>query len=172
MPYYAESAEWADIDPLPQNDGPGSPLAAIMYPEAYSEAMSYLRAIIAKQETTERVLRLTEDIISMNAAHYTVWHVTRQRTSSAQLTTTQALPRKDRLRNQPRPPRRNRLAQPHRPQISQELPDMAPPTDNHREARQCGRRGGLSGQDVRYGLEELPRMELQAMACPALRAVG
>jgi protein farnesyltransferase/geranylgeranyltransferase type-1 subunit alpha len=75
MGKYAESAAWADIEPLPQNDGPGQPLAAILYPEAYSEAMSYLRAVIAKQETSERVLELTEDIISMNAAHYTVWYV-------------------------------------------------------------------------------------------------
>ena len=74
MGKYAESAEWADIEPLPQNDGAGQPLAAILYPEAYSEAMSYLRAVIAKQETSERVLELTEDIISMNPAHYTVWY--------------------------------------------------------------------------------------------------
>ena len=74
MTKYSESPEWADIEPLPQNDGPGQPLAAIAYPEDYSEAMSYLRAIIAKQETSERVLALTEDIIGMNAAHYTVWY--------------------------------------------------------------------------------------------------
>ncbi len=75
MGKYAELVAWADIEPLPQNDGPGQPLAAILYPEAYSEAMSYLRAVIAKQETSQRVLDLTEDIISMNPAHYTVWYV-------------------------------------------------------------------------------------------------
>jgi protein farnesyltransferase/geranylgeranyltransferase type-1 subunit alpha len=76
MGKYADSAEWGDIEPLYQNDGPGQPLAAIMYPEAYSEAMSYLRAIIAKQETSQRVLDLTEDIIKINPAHYTVWYIT------------------------------------------------------------------------------------------------
>lgn len=35
--------------------------------------MGYLRAIMAAKEYTPRVLDLTEHIISMNAAHYTVW---------------------------------------------------------------------------------------------------
>lgn len=35
--------------------------------------MGYLRAAMAAQEHSERVLGLTEHIISMNAAHYTVW---------------------------------------------------------------------------------------------------
>ena len=106
MGKYTESAKWADIEPLPQNDGPGQPLAAILYPEAYSEAMSYLRAVIAKQETSERVLELTEDIISLNPAHYTVWyastHLSHKQGPNSQ--TSQALPRKDGLRNRPLPP--------------------------------------------------------------------
>jgi protein farnesyltransferase/geranylgeranyltransferase type-1 subunit alpha len=36
-------------------------------------AMGYLRAVMASQEHTHRVLTLTEHIISLNAAHYTVW---------------------------------------------------------------------------------------------------
>jgi len=35
--------------------------------------MGYLRAVMAAKEYSLRVLALTEDIISMNAAHYTVW---------------------------------------------------------------------------------------------------
>jgi len=35
--------------------------------------MGYLRAIMAAKEHSPRVLDLTEHIISMNAAHYTVW---------------------------------------------------------------------------------------------------
>jgi protein farnesyltransferase/geranylgeranyltransferase type-1 subunit alpha len=35
--------------------------------------MGYLRAIMAAKEYSPRVLDLTEHIISMNAAHYTVW---------------------------------------------------------------------------------------------------
>jgi protein farnesyltransferase/geranylgeranyltransferase type-1 subunit alpha len=73
--YYTDSEVWADIVPLPQDDGPGQPLAAISYTEEYSDAMSYLRAVMAKNEMSERVLDLTEDIIGMNPAHYTVWYV-------------------------------------------------------------------------------------------------
>jgi protein farnesyltransferase/geranylgeranyltransferase type-1 subunit alpha len=75
MPKYAESPAWSDIEPIPQDDGPGQPLAAIAYTEAYSEGMSYLRAVMANNEMSERVLELTEDIIQMNPAHYTVWYV-------------------------------------------------------------------------------------------------
>ncbi|KAF2099217.1 protein prenylyltransferase [Rhizodiscina lignyota] len=73
MPGYGEDPEWSDIVPLPQDDGGPNPLAAIAYSDEYSEAMSYLRAVMAKNEFSERVLRLTEDIIDMNPAHYTVW---------------------------------------------------------------------------------------------------
>lgn len=38
-----------------------------------SLAMGYLRAIMAVQEKSPRVLALTEHIISLNASHYTVW---------------------------------------------------------------------------------------------------
>ena len=35
--------------------------------------MSYLRAVMAVNEVSRRALDLTEDIIGMNPAHYTVW---------------------------------------------------------------------------------------------------
>lgn len=75
MGEYEGNAEWSDIEPLPQDDGGPNALATIAYAEAYSEAMSYLRAVMAKGELSERVLSLTEDIIDMNPAHYTVWYV-------------------------------------------------------------------------------------------------
>ena len=71
--YYHDDEAWADNVPLPQDDGGLHPLAAIAYSEEYSEAMGYLRAVMAKNEFSERVLGLTEHIISMNPAHYTVW---------------------------------------------------------------------------------------------------
>ncbi|KAL8927837.1 MAG: hypothetical protein Q9172_001210 [Xanthocarpia lactea] len=73
MGKYSDSEEWADIVPIPQNDGGPNPLAAIAYTEEYSEAMGYLRAVMAKNEKSERVLELTEHIINMNPAHYTIW---------------------------------------------------------------------------------------------------
>ena len=73
MTTYSSSPEWVDVVPIPQDDGCANPLAAIAYSEQYSEAMSYLRAVMASSERSKRVLKLTEDIIKMNPAHYTVW---------------------------------------------------------------------------------------------------
>ena len=73
MSNYEGTEEWADVVPIAQNDGGPNSLAAIAYTEEYSEAMSYLRAVMAKNEMSQRVLDLTEHIISMNPAHYTVW---------------------------------------------------------------------------------------------------
>ncbi|KAL4810952.1 hypothetical protein BDV18DRAFT_3820 [Aspergillus unguis] len=73
---YTSNPEWADIQPIPLNDGSDSgamPLATIAYSDEYLEATSYLRAVMAANEMSERALKLTEDIISMNPAHYTVW---------------------------------------------------------------------------------------------------
>lgn len=72
MPNYSDNAAWADVESIAQDDT-AHPLAAIAYPNEYAEAMGYLRAVMAKNEYSERVLSLTEDIISMNPAHYTVW---------------------------------------------------------------------------------------------------
>jgi len=69
---YTTSSLWSDIHPIPQDDGP-TPLAQIAYHPEYAIAMSYLRAVMAKNEVSERVLGLTGDVIRMNPAHYTVW---------------------------------------------------------------------------------------------------
>lgn len=74
MGRYADSGEWADVVPIPQHDSGPNTLAAIAYTEEYSEAMSYFRAITAKDEKSERALDLTEEIINMNPAHYTIWY--------------------------------------------------------------------------------------------------
>lgn len=73
MGKYEESEQWEDIVPIPQDEGGPNPLASIAYTDEYSEAMSYLRAVMAKNEMSERALELTHHIISMNPAHYTVW---------------------------------------------------------------------------------------------------
>ncbi|OAP55100.1 hypothetical protein AYL99_10800 [Fonsecaea erecta] len=86
-PFYAVSPRWKDVVPIPLIDGPPRPppgsgqrdddpgpaLATIAYSVRYSEAMSYLRAVMAMNELSRRALDLTEDIIGMNPAHYTVW---------------------------------------------------------------------------------------------------
>ena len=73
---YTADPEWASVQPIPLKDGSESgamPLATIAYAPDYLEAMSYLRAVMAANEMSERALKLTEDIIYMNPAHYTVW---------------------------------------------------------------------------------------------------
>ncbi|CAG8552390.1 5775_t:CDS:2 [Diversispora eburnea] len=75
--YYLE-ANWDDLVPIPQDDGP-EPLTPISYDkECYSEAMSYFRAVALKDERSERALSLTEKIIKHNPAHYTIWHYRQQ----------------------------------------------------------------------------------------------
>lgn len=71
-PYYSIHSLWQDVTPIPQADQSGA-LAPIAYSPRYSEAMSYLRAVMAENEVSERALAMTEDLISMNPAHYTVW---------------------------------------------------------------------------------------------------
>lgn len=74
-PKYSTSELWQDVSPIPlqEPDSPAPTLAAIAYSPAYSEAMSYLRAVMAANEFSERTLDLTADVIGMNPAHYTVW---------------------------------------------------------------------------------------------------
>ncbi|TVY33595.1 Protein farnesyltransferase/geranylgeranyltransferase type-1 subunit alpha, partial [Lachnellula occidentalis] len=72
MGLYEGNPEWDDVVPIPQDDGEGA-LAQIAYTDEYAEAMGYLRAIMAAKEHSPRVLTLTEHIISLNPAHYTVW---------------------------------------------------------------------------------------------------
>ncbi len=73
MSSYSTDPEWADVTPLPTDIGGANPLAAIAYPPQYEETMSYLRAVMAANEFSHRVLQLTSDLIEMNPAHYTVW---------------------------------------------------------------------------------------------------
>jgi protein farnesyltransferase/geranylgeranyltransferase type-1 subunit alpha len=77
--FYSTSPHWSDVTPIPQIThepnvaDPGPALATIAYSERYTEAMEYLRGVMATGVGGERVLSLTEDVILMNPAHYTVW---------------------------------------------------------------------------------------------------
>ncbi|KAK4191681.1 putative farnesyltransferase [Podospora australis] len=64
--------EWDDVTPIKLEE-PEKALAAIAYTADYAEAMSYLRAVMHAKEYSPRCLKLTEYIIEMNPAHYTVW---------------------------------------------------------------------------------------------------
>ncbi|KAG8960757.1 CAAX geranylgeranyltransferase alpha subunit [Tulasnella sp. 408] len=69
---YSARPDWEDVTPIAQAEE-GKVLAPIFYSQEYKEAMDYFRAILQKEEYSERVLSLTEHIIRMNPAHYSVW---------------------------------------------------------------------------------------------------
>ncbi|KAF7518518.1 hypothetical protein G7054_g13435 [Neopestalotiopsis clavispora] len=72
MGLYATDPDWDDVIPVPQTEPEGA-LASIAYPDDYAESTAYLRAVMIAKEYSPRCLKLTEHIISMNPAHYTVW---------------------------------------------------------------------------------------------------
>mmetsp|Transcript_9096 Transcript_9096/g.27896 ORF Transcript_9096/g.27896 Transcript_9096/m.27896 type:complete len:366 (+) Transcript_9096:94-1191(+) len=68
---------FADVEGIPQDDGP-RPVCGIHYPEEYRRLMEKFRAVMARDETSSRVLDLTADLLEFNAAHYTVWYYRRR----------------------------------------------------------------------------------------------
>ena len=68
--------EFSDVVPVPQDDGP-NPVCAIAYREEFRQAMDIFRAVLRSSEKSARVLRLTEQLLNMNAANYTVWQYRR-----------------------------------------------------------------------------------------------
>lgn len=70
---YADDPVWTDVTPIEQDDGGSEALATIAYADGYREASSYLRAVMAAGESSERALALTANVIELNPAHYTVW---------------------------------------------------------------------------------------------------
>lgn len=65
-----------DVEPIEQDDGP-NPVCSIQYSSNFREAMGYLRAMLQKDERSERSLYLTEKCLKLNPANYTTWHFRR-----------------------------------------------------------------------------------------------
>lgn len=71
-----EGISWDDIKPIPQDDGP-NPLVVIKYDYEFRGLMDIFRGVLNIGEKSERVLKLTESILAVNAANYTVWQYRR-----------------------------------------------------------------------------------------------
>lgn len=72
MSLFASRPDFADIVPIPQDDGQ-DPLCSISYTEEYSDATSYLRALMKAKEYSDRALECTASVLCNNPAHYTAW---------------------------------------------------------------------------------------------------
>uniref|UniRef100_A0A8R1I0V3 Protein farnesyltransferase/geranylgeranyltransferase type-1 subunit alpha n=1 Tax=Caenorhabditis japonica TaxID=281687 RepID=A0A8R1I0V3_CAEJA len=73
---YKDNASWKDITPIyPTKDEEVAVKIAVT--EDFIDAFAYFRAVLIKNEKSERVMALLEDCIRLNPANYTVWQYRR-----------------------------------------------------------------------------------------------
>ena len=77
VPFAERNGLWDDVEPLEQYEGGPAPIAPIPYTPQYTEVMSYFRAILKKEEASERALKLTQEVIYFSEGHYTAWYYRR-----------------------------------------------------------------------------------------------
>lgn len=66
-----------DLTPIEQDDGP-APIVKINYTQTFTLVMNIFRAILVKEEYSQRALLLSAEVIHYNAANYTAWQYRRK----------------------------------------------------------------------------------------------
>lgn len=70
--FFRDRPEWADVVPIKQDESPRG-VVRIAYSDSFEDAHDYVRAVMAADERSERVLVVTAEALQMNAANYTIW---------------------------------------------------------------------------------------------------
>lgn len=65
---------YEDVRPLPLDTGSADELCQIMYSDEYRLAVGTARALMEQREYSERARKLTETVIDLAPAYYTVWN--------------------------------------------------------------------------------------------------
>jgi protein farnesyltransferase/geranylgeranyltransferase type-1 subunit alpha len=78
QPYikFGDREAYKDLSPVLQDDGP-FPVCPIAYSEQFVDTMNYFRAIVRKDERSQRALDITTEAIDLNPANYSVWYYRR-----------------------------------------------------------------------------------------------
>lgn len=59
VPFKDRDGLWDDLEPVEQYEGGRAPIAAIDYKADYEEVLGYFRAVLKRQEVSERAFLLT-----------------------------------------------------------------------------------------------------------------
>ncbi len=73
VPFAERDGKWDDLSPLEQYEGGQAPIAPMPYKADYAEVMGYFRAILKKEEVSERAFKLTREVIQHAPGNYTAW---------------------------------------------------------------------------------------------------
>lgn len=77
MSGFNDSDRYADVERVPQDDGP-NPVVVIDYNPEFVRLMDLFRGLLRRGELSERALALTEELLAENASNYTVWQYRRE----------------------------------------------------------------------------------------------
>lgn len=73
---YSTRPEWADVEPMSIKTQTN--IMDIKYTARYEEAFSYFRAMLIRDELSERSLALTADCIDLQRSNFSVWYFRRR----------------------------------------------------------------------------------------------